>query len=138
MKGRFGICLLCGFAAECALCLLIAPRMGWLAGLTCALAVTVVILFLYLLLTRGVPMAGERGRLFTDLWVFLVGLSFATQEWWGRSLPALLASLVLLVVQVAAALWLDWKNVRCSNCGKHLPLFGDMDRCSACRTTFTA
>ena len=83
-------------------------------------------------------MAGERGRLFTDLWVFLVGLSFATQEWWGRSLPALLASLVLLVVQVAAALWLDWKNVRCSNCGKHLPLFGDMDRCSACRTTFTA
>lgn len=138
MKSKFIICLLCGFAAECALCLLIAPRMGWLAGLTCALAVTVVILFLYLLLTRGVPMAGERGRLFTDLWVFLVGLSFATQEWWGRSLPALLASLVLLVVQVVAALWLDWKNVRCPSCGKHLPLFGDMDWCSACGTAFTA
>ena len=136
MKGKFGICLLCGFAAECALCLLIASRMGWLAGVTCALAVTVVILFLYLLLTRGVPMAGERGRLFTDLWVFLAGLSFATQEWWGRSLPALLTSLALLVAQVAAALWLDWKNVRCSNCGKHLPLFGDMDQCAACKTAF--
>lgn len=136
MKSKFIICLLCGFAAECALCLLIAPRMGWLAGVTCALAVTVVILFLYLLLTRGIPMAGERGRLFTDLWVFLAGLSFATQEWWGRSLPALLTSLVLLVVQVAAALRLDWKNVRCPSCGKHLPLFGDMDRCADCKTTF--
>ena len=138
MKGRFGICLLCGFTAEGALRFLVLPRMGWLPGLLFPLAVTVLVLLFYLILTRGVPMAGERGRLFTDLWVFLVGLSFATQEWWGRSLPALLASLVLLVVQVAAALWLDWKNVRCSNCGKHLPLFGDMDRCSACRTTFTA
>ena len=50
---------------------------------------------------------------------------------------ALLTAFLLLVVQVVAALWLDWKNVRCSNCGKHLPLFGDMDRCSACRTAFT-
>ena len=138
MKGRFGIRLLCGFTAEGALRSLVLPRMGWLPGLLFALAVTVLVLLFYLILTRGVPMAGERGRLFTDLWVFLVGLSFATQEWWGRSLPALLASLVLLVVQVVAALRLDWKNVRCSNCGKHLPLFGDMDRCSACRTTFPA
>ena len=138
MKSKFIICLLCGFAAECTLCLLIAPRMGWLAGLTCALAVTVIILFLYLLLTRGVPMAGERGRLFTYLWMFLADLSFVTQEWWGGSLPVLLASLVLLVVQVAAALRWDWKNVRCPGCGKHVPLFGDTDQCASCQTTFPA
>ena len=134
MKSKFIICLLCGFAAECALCLLIAPRMGWLAGLTCALAVTVVILFLYLLLTRGVPMAGERGRLLTFLWMALADMMVAVQEEAG----ALLTAFLLLVVQVVAALWLDWKNVRCSNCGKHLPLFGDMDRCPACRTVFPA
>ena len=134
MKSKFIICLLCGFAAEYALCLLIAPRMGWLAGLTCALAVTVVILFLYLLLTRGVPMAGERGRLLTFLWMALADMMVAVQEEAG----ALLTAFLLLVVQVVAALWLDWKNVRCSNCGKHLPLFGDMDRCPACRTVFPA
>ena len=134
MKSKFIICLLCGFAAECALCLLIAPRMGWLAGLTCALAVTVVILFLYLLLTRGVPMAGERGRLLTFLWMALADVMVAVQEEAG----ALLTAFLLLVVQVVAALWLDWKNVRCSNCGKHLPLFGDMDRCPSCRTVFPA
>ena len=134
MKSKFIICLLCGFAAECALCLLIAPRMGWLPGLLFALAVTVLVLLFYLILTRGVPMAGERGRLLTYLWMALAAMMVAVQGEAG----ALLTAFLLLVVQVAAALWLDWKNVRCPNCGKHLPLFGDMDRCSACRTTFTA
>ena len=134
MKGKFGICLLCGFAAEGALRFLILPRMGWLPGLLFALAVTVLVLLFYLILTRGVPMAGERGRLLTYLWMALAAMMVAVQGEAG----ALLTAFLLLVVQVVAALRLDWKNVRCSNCGKHLPLFGDMDRCSACRTTFTA
>lgn len=134
MKTKFGLCLLCGFAAEVALRFLVLPRMGWLAGVTCTLAIAVVLLFLYLFLTQGVPMAGERGRLLTYLWMALADMMVVVQGEAG----ALLTAFLLLVVQVAAALWLDWKNVRCSNCGKHLPLFGDMDRCSACRTTFTA
>lgn len=59
MKGRFGICLLCGFTAEGALRFLVLPRMGWLPGLLFALAVTVLVLLFYLILTRGVPMAGS-------------------------------------------------------------------------------
>ena len=61
MKGRFGIRLRCGFTAEGALRFLVLPRMGWLPGLLFALAVTVLVLLFYLILTRGVPMAGERG-----------------------------------------------------------------------------
>ena len=121
MKSKFIICLLCGFAAEGALRFLILPRMGWLPGLLFALAVTVLVLLFYLILTRGVPMAGERGRLLTYLWMALAAMMVAVQGEAG----ALLTAFLLLVV-------------RCSNCGKHLPLFGDMDRCSACRTTFTA
>ena len=134
MKGRFGICLLCGFAAEGALRFLVLPRMGWLPGLLFALAVTVMVLLFYLILTRGVSMAGERGRLLTYLWMALAAMMVAVQGEAG----ALLIAFLLLVVQVVAALWLDWRNVRCSNCGKHLPLFGDMDRCTACGTAFSA
>ena len=134
MKGRFGICLLCGFAAEGALRFLVLPRMGWLPGLLFALAVTVMVLLFYLILTRGVSMAGERGRLLTYLWMALAAMMVAVQGEAG----ALLIAFLLLVVQVVAALWLDWRNVRCTACGKHLPLFGDMDRCTACGTAFSA
>ena len=57
---------------------------------------------------------------------------------WASLSGALLAAFLLLTAQEAAALWLDWRNVRCSSCGKHLPLFGDMDRCAACKTAFPA
>lgn len=134
MKSKFIICLLCGFAAEGALRFLVLPRMGWLPGLLFALAVTVMVLLFYLILTRGVSMAGERGRLLTYLWMALAAMMVAVQGEAG----ALLIAFLLLVVQVVAALWLDWRNVRCSNCGKHLPLFGDMDRCTACGTAFSA
>lgn len=82
----------------------------------------------------GRPHGGGAGRLLTYLWMALAAMMVAVQGEAG----ALLTAFLLLVVQVVAALRLDWKNVRCSNCGKHLPLFGDMDRCSACRTAFPA
>lgn len=134
MKGKFGLCLFLGLAAEGALRFLVIPRMGWPAGLAFALAATALILGLYLLLTKGKPMAGARGRLLTFLWTALAAMTVAVQEEAG----ALLAAFLLLTAQEAAALWLDWRNVRCSSCGKHLPLFGDMDRCAACKTAFPA
>ena len=122
MKGKFGLCLFLGLAAEGALRFLVIPRMGWPAGLAFALAATALILGLYLLL------------LLTFLWTALAAMTVAVQEEAG----ALLAAFLLLTAQEAAALWLDWRNVRCSSCGKHLPLFGDMDRCAACKTAFPA
>ena len=132
MRGKFAICLLGGLVAECSLLFLVLPKMGWLAELVGALAATALILLLYLLLTRGNPMAGERGRLLTILWMVLAEVTMIAQ----RGAGALLTTF-MLAVQVVAALWLDSKNVRCSNCGKHMPLFGDMDRCPACGTVFS-
>ena len=134
MKGKFGLCLFLGLAAEGALRFLVIPRMGWPAGLAFALAAAALILGLYLLLTKGKPMAGALGRLLTFLLTALAAMTLAVQEEAG----ALLAAFLLLTAQEAAALWLDWRNVRCSSCGKHLPLFGDMDRCAACKTAFPA
>lgn len=135
MKGKFGLYLFLGLAAEGALRFLVIPRMGWPAGLAFALAATALILGLYLLLTKGRPMARARGRLLTFLWTTaLAAMTVAVQEEAG----ALLAAFLLLAAQEAAVLWLDWRNVRCSSCGKHLPLFGDMDRCAACKTAFPA
>ena len=76
--------------------------------LVVALAATALILLLYLLLTRGNPMAGDRGRLLTFLWMMLAAMAVTVQCEDG----ALLATFVL-AVQVVAALWLDSKNVRC-------------------------
>ena len=53
MKGKFGICLLCGLAAEGVLSFLVLPHMGWLPGLLFALAVTLLVLLFYLFLTRA-------------------------------------------------------------------------------------
>ena len=123
MKSKFALCLLGGLAAKWSLRFLVLPKMGWLAELVGALATTALILLLYLLLTRGNPMVGDRGRLLTFLWMMLAAMAVTVQCEAG----ALLATFVL-AVQVVAALWLDNKNVRCSNCGKRMPLFGDMDR----------
>ena len=76
--------------------------------LVVALAATALILLLYLILTRGNPMVGERGRLLTFLWLMLAAMAVTVQCETG----ALLATFVL-AVQVVAALWLDSKNVRC-------------------------
>ena len=103
MKGKFGLCLFLGLAAEGALRFLVIPRMGWPAGLAFALAATALILGLYLLLTKGKPMAGARGRLLTFLWTALAAMTVAVQEEAG----ALLAAFLLLTAQEAAALWLD-------------------------------
>lgn len=132
MKSKFAICLLGGLATKWSLRFLVIPKMGWLAELVGALAATALILLLYLLLTRGSPVAGERGRLLTFLWIVLAAVTVTVQ----RKAGVLLATF-MLAVQVVAALWLDSKNVRCSNCGKHMPLFGDMDRCPACGTAFS-
>ena len=75
--------------------------------LVVALAATALIL-LHLILTRGNPMAGERGRLLTFLWLMLAAMAVTVQCETG----ALLATFVL-AVQVVAALWLDSKNVLC-------------------------
>ena len=130
MKRTFVTCLLLGLAAKGMLELFIVPKVGWLAGWFFALAVTALALYLYLLLTRGAPMAGPRGRLFTYLWIFLAPMQMVESggDLWG------LLSIVLVAVQVAAALRLDRKHVRCPHCGKHLPYFGDMDLCHACGT----
>ena len=132
MKSKFALCLLGGLAAKWSLRFLVLPKMGWLAELVGALATTALILLLYLLLTRGNPMVGDRGRLLTFLWLMLAAMAVTVQCEAG----ALLATFVL-AVQVVAALWLDNKNVRCSNCGKRMPLFGDMDRCPACGIAFS-
>ena len=98
------------------------------------LAISNVVTRMQYVLTQGSPMAGARGRLLTFLWTALAAMTVAVQEEAG----ALLAAFLLLTAQEAAALWLDWRNVRSSSCGKHLPLFGDMDRCAACKTAFPA
>ena len=130
MKRTFVTCLLLGLAAKGMLELFIVPQMGWLAGWFFALAVTALALYLYLLLTRDAPMAGPRGRLFTYLWNLLAPMQMVESggDLWG------LLSIVLVAVQVAAALRLDRKHVRCPRCGKRLPYFGDMNLCHACGT----
>ena len=64
MKRTFVACLLLGLAAKGMVELFIVPKMGWLAGWFFTLAVTALALYLYLLLTRGAPMAGTPGEAF--------------------------------------------------------------------------
>ena len=132
MNGKFGLCLFLGLAAEGALRFLVIPRMGWPAGLAFALAATALILGLYLLLTKGKPMAGARGRLLTFLWTALAAMTVAVQEEAG----ALLAAFLLLTAQEAAALWQDWRNVRCSSCGSPFPCWGAWDGRAASKPAF--
>lgn len=64
MKRTFVTCLLLSLAANWMLELFIVPQMGWLAGWFFALAVTALVLYLYLLLPRDAPMAGTPGEAF--------------------------------------------------------------------------
>lgn len=99
--------------------------------LTFALGILLVGLFLFF--TRGRPLAGLRAKLACSLLLFAgpccIGVSLYGID---RSVPSLLAVLALLLLEIAAVVWLIRRYVRCPSCGKRIPFFGDDDRCPHC------
>lgn len=99
--------------------------------LTFALGILLVGLFLFF--TRGRPLAGTRAKLACSLLLFAgpccIGVPVYRID---RSVPSLLSLLALLLLELAAVVWLIRRYVRCPHCGKRVPFFGDNDRCPHC------
>lgn len=87
---------------------------------------------LFLLLTRGRPLAGVRAKRACSLILFVGFCSIGSLRGIDRSLTAVLAVLVLLLLEVATVVWFIRRYIRCPHCGKRLPFFGDDDCCPHC------
>lgn len=131
MEKKFRFCLLAALAAAILshFALPIPPLASGI--LTFALGILLVGLFLFF--TRGRPLAGLRAKLACSLLLFAgpccIGVPLYGID---RSLPSLLSLLALLLLELAAVVWLIRRYVRCPSCGKRVPFFGDNDRCPHC------
>lgn len=139
MLKAFRICLLIytGFAASLLFCGDRRRTGQGILMLLWACAGIALLLALFCRLTRGTPMTGLRAYYFSALLLLSAsGVLIPGIRWVAVSGGFAVAAIALWLLLCGICAWFEWKFVRCPACGKHLPLFGDLDQCRACHAKF--